>query len=185
MVSIADLWAPILLSAVIVFFVSAIMHMVLPYHYSDFSAVPNEDAMMDALRPFGLTPGDYMLPKASSAQDMKNPAFAEKCRKGPKLIMTVLPPGLPGIGPQLAQWFVFCIVVSVFAAYVASRAVLNGEYLEVFRYTGVTAFAGYALALWPASIWYKRKWSTSIKETFDGLVFALLTAGTFGWLWPR
>jgi len=25
----------------------------------------------------------------------------------------------------------------------------------------------------------------TIKEVVDGLIYGLLTAGTFGWLWPR
>jgi hypothetical protein len=28
-------------------------------------------------------------------------------------------------------------------------------------------------------------WSIVLKESFDGLIYSLLTAGTFGWLWPR
>jgi hypothetical protein len=76
-------------------------------------------------------------------------------------------------------------VISVFAAYIAGRAVpAGGEYLEVFRFAGTTAFIGYTAALWQVSIWYKRRWSTTLKSTFDGLIFALLTAGVFGWLWP-
>lgn len=41
-----------------------------------------------------------------------------------------------------------------------------------------------ALALLQNSIWYKRKWSSTLKSMADGLVYALVTAGTFGWLWP-
>ena len=47
------------------------------------------------------------------------------------------------------------------------------------------AFACYAIAGWQDSIWFKRSWSTTLKNTFDGLIYALVTAGTFGWLWPR
>ena len=61
----------------------------------------------------------------------------------------------------------------------------NPVYLRVFRFAGATAFIGYAVALWQMSIWYRRAWSTTIKATVDGLIYALLTAGTFGWLWPR
>jgi len=45
-------------------------------------------------------------------------------------------------------------------------------------------FGGYALALLQNSIWYKRAWNFTLKSMADGLVYALLTAGTFGWLWP-
>jgi hypothetical protein len=86
----------------------------------------------------------------------------------------------------LVLWFLYCAIVGVFAAYVAGRALPAGaEYLRVFRFAGVTAFVGYTLALWQMSIWYRRAWSTTIKATVDGLIYALLTAGTFGWLWPR
>ena len=43
--------------------------------------------------------------------------------------------------------------------------------------------AAYALGQWQDTIWYGRSVSTTLKITFDGLVYALLTAGFFGWLW--
>ena len=117
---------------------------------------------------------------------MKSPAFLEKMKQGPVIVMTVMPNGPPSMGSNLVQWFIYCVVVGIFAAYLTGRSVGPGtSYLMVFRFAGATAFSGYALALWQDSIWYKRAWSTTIKNTFDGLVYALLTAGTFGWLWPR
>jgi hypothetical protein len=186
MVPIVSLWMPILLSAVIVFFASFVMHMVLPYHRSDFRKLPKEDEVMDALRPFAVPPGDYMVPHCGSPATMKDPAFLEKMKKGPVTVMTVMANGPMSMGPSLVQWFVYCAVVGVFAAYVTGRTLGPGSsYLMVFRFAGVTAFSGYCLALWQDSIWYKRAWSTTIKYTIDGLIFSLLTAGTFGWLWPR
>ena len=34
-------------------------------------------------------------------------------------------------------------------------------------------------------IWKGQPWKIVILEAFDGLIYALLTAGVFGWLWPR
>ena len=185
MVSIASLWLPILLSAVAVFVVSSVIHMVLPYHKSDYKKLPSEDGVMDALRPFDLAPGDYMFPLAD-AGDMKNPVFIEKWSKGPAGSLTVLPKGPWVMGPTLALWFLYCVVIGITAAYIAGRALPAGShYLKVFRFAGATAFSGYALALWQNTIWYKKNWLTTLKSTFDGLVYALLTAGFFGWLWPR
>ena len=185
MVSVMSLWLPILVSAVIVFVVSSIIHMVLPYHRNDFGKVPAEDEVMDALRKFEIPPGEYVVPRAGTPKEMGTPEFAEKTKKGPVLFMTVLPNGPMAMGASLVQWFVYSIVVGIFAAYVAGRALEPGaHYLAVFRFAGCTAFAGYSLGLWQNSIWYKRAWSTTLKSTFDGLVYALLTAGTFGWLWP-
>ena len=185
-VSLMSLWLPILLSAVFAFVASSIIHMMLGYHKSDMEKLPAEGDVMDALRKFNIPPGDYVFPHASGMGAMKDPAYIEKLNKGPVASMTVLPNGKFEMGSQLAAWFVYCVVVSVFAAYITSHAVPQGAaYLEVFRFAGATAFIGYSLALWQDSIWYKRKVSTTVKNTFDGLVYALLTAGAFGWLWPR
>jgi hypothetical protein len=117
---------------------------------------------------------------------MNTPAFTEKWAKGPVVAMTVLPSGTNFMGSQLAQWFVYCAVVAFFAVYVASRTLPPAApYLEVLRVVGTTAFKGFALGLWQMTIWYKRSVSTTLKSTFDGLVYALLTAGVCGWLWPR
>ena len=180
------LWLPILLSSVIVFAVSSLIHMVLPWHKSDYPRVPNEDQLRAALRPLAIPPGDYMVPRPSSAQEMRSPDFAEKVRTGPNLILTVIPNGPWSMGRNLTMWFAYAVAVSLFAAYVAGRALPPGAaYLAVFRFAGVTAFIGYVVALWQMSIWYRRAWSMTIKVTVDGLIYALLTAGTFGWLWPR
>jgi hypothetical protein len=180
------LWLPILLSAVIVFVVSSVIHMASPWHKSDYPQVPNEERIMDALRPLAIPPGDYMIPRPSSRQEMGSPEFAEKMKKGPVLILTVVPSGPITMGKKLVLWFLYAGVVGLFAAYVAGRALPAGAaYLRVFRFVGATAFIGYSVALWQMSIWYHRAWSTTIKTTVDGLIYALLTAGTFGWLWPR
>jgi len=186
MVGIIELWLPILLSAVIVFVVSSIIHTVTPWHKNDYSKLPNEDKVMDALRPFAIPPGDYMMPRPSSSKEMRSPEFLEKMKKGPVVIFTVIPSGPHGMGKNLVQWFLYSVVIGIFAAYVAGRALTPGaEYLSVFRFAGTTAFVGYSLALWQMSVWYHRSWSTTIKATIDGLIYGLLTAGTFGWLWPR
>ncbi len=186
MVPLMSLWMPILLSAVVVFLVSSFVHMVLPYHRSDFSSLANESDVMDALRKTGISPGDYLIPRAGSPKEMKSPEFIEKMKKGPVAFLTVMPSGSPTMGAQLVQWFVYSVVVGVFSAYVAGRALGPGaHYLAVFRFAGCTAFVGYSLALWQNSIWYKRAWSATLKSTIDGLIYALLSAGVFGWLWPR
>jgi hypothetical protein len=186
MVPLTSLWLPIVLSAVIVFVASSIIHMVLPFHKSDYRKLPNEDGVMDALRTFTLGTGDYVFPLVRSAKEMKDPAFLEKRSRGPVGMMTIMESGPVSMGPSLAQWFLYCIVVGVFAAYISGRALGPGaHYLKVFRFAGATAFLGYSLALWQNTIWYKRAFLTTLKANVDGLVYGLLTAGTFGWLWPR
>jgi hypothetical protein len=186
MVPLASLWVPVLVSAVFVFVASSVIHMALPYHRNDFGQVPSEDGVMDALRRFTIPPGDYFMPRATSPADMKTPEYKAKVEKGPLVVMTVMGRGDYGMGKRLVQWFLFCAAVGVFAGYVAGRALGPGTaYRTVFRFVGTVAFACYAVGLWQNSIWYARKWSTTVKSTIDGLIYALLTAGTFGWLWPH
>ena len=185
MVSLASLWLPILLSAVVVFIASSLLHMVLKYHRSDWAKIPNEDAVMDVLRP--TPPGDYMMPHSPGPQAMKDPAFMERMRRGPMAVVTIMSGDMQtAFKKALGMWFVYSLVVNVFAAYVAGRALHPGsEYPEVFRFVGTVAFVAYGFALAQNSIWYGRKWSTTFKSMVDSLIYGMLTAGVFGWLWPR
>lgn len=116
---------------------------------------------------------------------MKTPEFLEKLRQGPVMVFTVMPGGPMSMGRNLVQWFLYSVVIGIFAAYVAGRALPPGSaYLQVFRFAGTAAFLCYAVALWQMSIWYRRSWLLTVKATIDGLIYALLTAGVFGWLWP-
>jgi hypothetical protein len=185
MVSLFALWLPILLSAVIVFIASSIMHTVLPYHRSDYRQLPDEDRLLAALRAANLTRGLYMFP-FTTHKDMKTSAMQEKCKQGPVGMMTVFPNGPVAMPKFLGQWFGYCLLVSFFVAYLAGHTVAPGmQYLAVFRVAGTAAFMAYGLGQASNAIWKGQTWSMTIKEVMDGLVYGLLTAGTFGWLWPR
>ncbi len=185
MVSIISLWLPVLLSAVFVFIASSIIHMVIKYHSSDFKKIPSEDETMDTLGKLDLKPGVYAIPHGGSMEAMQSEAYLAKMNKGPVAFLNVSASGPPNMGKSLAQWFIYSIVVSIFAAYIGGRSLGPGaEYLSVFRFVGSTAFIGYALALWQNLIWYKHSWAITIKSNIDGFIYALVTAGTFGWLWP-
>ncbi len=185
MVSLSSLIIPIVLSAVFVFIASSVLHMLLTYHRSDVARIPREDEALDALRRLDLAAGDYLAPHAGSPEGMRKPEFVEKMKRGPIAILTIVDGGAVSMPKSLILWFAFSVVVSLFAGYIASRALGPGaDYREVFRFVGTTAFMGYGLALAHDSIWSHRKWSTTVKLMFDALVYGLLTAGTFGWLWP-
>ncbi|HVP40200.1 MAG TPA: hypothetical protein VMS93_13565 [Candidatus Saccharimonadales bacterium] len=186
MTGLLSLWLPILLSSVFVFIASSAIHMLLPWHKGDYPKMPDEVKVMEALRPFQIPPGDYMVPRPSSREEMRTPEFMERLNQGPVMVVTVLPNGFWSMGRNMTLWFVYLVVVGIFSGYVASRALAPGApYLRVFQFAGATAFTGYTLALWQLTIWYRRSWSITLKSTVDGLIYSLLTAGTFGWLWPR
>jgi hypothetical protein len=185
MTSLSVLLVPIVLSAVIVFIASSIIHMVLPYHRKDFQRAPDEDALMRSMRSAGLAPGEYTIPYAATPKEMSDPEYVAKATEGPVAIITVGPSGPPSMGKPLALWFGLCLVISIVAGYVTGRALGPGaEYLDVFRFAGTTALAGYVFGTWQSSIWFGRPWSTTLKSSLDGVVYALLTAGMFGAFWP-
>lgn len=179
------LWLPILLSAVIVFIASAIIHSVLPIHKNDYRRLPEEERVRDAIRAAGATPGRIYHFPYTSHKEMKSPEMVEKFKRGPVGMLTVVPSG-PPTKKYLGQWFLYCVVIGIFVAYVTGRTRGPGtQYLEIFRVAGPTAFLGYAAAPIHDSIYKGRPWDVTLKHVFDGLIYALLTAGTFGWLWPR
>lgn len=185
MVPLTGLWLPIVLSAVIVFVASSIMHMVLPYHRSDYHPLPDEEKLLAALRAAGLKPGLYNFPFCTH-ENMKSPAVQEKFKQGPVGFLTIFPSGPPALPKFLGQWFAYCLVIGVFVACLAGYTVAAGApYPVVFRVVAAAAFLAYGLGNLSNGIWKGQPWSMTIKEAFDGLIYALLTAGTFGWLWPH
>ncbi len=185
MVSLAALWIPIVLSAVIVFIASSFMHTVLTYHRSDYHQLPEENKVLATLRPLGLKPGVYVMPYCLP-KDMKSEASIEKYKQGPVGFMTIMRNGPPVLPKFLAQWFVFCLLISFFVAYLAAHTIPFGaHYRWVFRIVGTGAFLAYGVGNITNGIWRGYPWSATIKDVVDGLVYGLLTAGTFGWLWPR
>ena len=147
MVPLTTLWLPILLSAVIVFVASSILHMVIPIHKSDYRTLPDEDKVTDALRSAGVTPGPMYHFPHTTMKDMKSSATVEKFKRGPVGFLIIRPSGPPGFVKNLVQWFVYSIVVSIFAAYLTGRtSPVGAHYLEVFRVAGCASFMAYGLS---------------------------------------
>lgn len=185
MVTLPALWLPIVLSAVAVFIASSLIHMVLQYHNSDYRRLPDEDAARRAIASLGLAPGDYAMPHCANAKEMSSAEFCAKRNEGPVALLTVMKAGPAAMGPALAQWFVFLLVVGVFTAYIARLSLPAGaDYLPVHRIAGTAAFMSYGLGMIPQAIWFHRDRKATLKSLFDALVYGLLTGGVFGWLWP-
>jgi len=180
------LWLPIVLSAVIVFVASSIVHMLLPYHRGDYKQLPDEDKMLAAIRAAGgIKRGLYVFPHTTH-KEMNSPAMIEKYNQVPVVMLIAFPTGRPAMGKFLGLWFVYCLIISFFVAYLSAHTVAQGVYyLAVFRVVGTAAFLSYGLGPLANVIWKGYPWSFVIKEAVDGLIYALLTAGTFGWLWPK
>lgn len=180
------LWLPILLSAVGVFLASSVIHMASPWHKSDYPKMPNEQAVMDAMRPLAIAPGDYFFPRPGGMAEMKSQEYIDRTNRGPVILMTVMPNGIMPMGAIFVKWFVYLILVSTLVAIVASTSLPAGAPAAlVIHQTALVAFAAYGLALWQLSIWYRRSLSITIKSTVDAAVYAVVTGAVFMWCWPK
>lgn len=185
-VTLSQLVYPILLAAFLVFVASAIIHMVLPLHKADYKQLPNEDEVRAAIRKGNPAPGQYVMPYCADMKQMSSPEMQQKYNEGPVGVFYLMRSGSPNMGPALVKWFIYCVVISFFVAYLAAHTLPRGaEYLAVFRVAGTSAFLGYAGGAAAASIWLGKPWSIAVKEIIDGFIYCLVTAGSFGWLWPR
>lgn len=184
-VSLASLWLPILLSAVVVFVASAIIWMATPLHKHDYKDPGDkEDAILNMVRSANLKPGMYYVPWCQN-KNQKDPAVIARMKEGPWAMLCVQG-GPPNMGKMLGLWFFHLVIVSLFVAYLASHSLSPGAtYLQVFQVVGTAAllaYGGYAL---PLSIWHGTPWSQLPARLIDGVLYALLTAGIFGWQWPK
>jgi hypothetical protein len=182
-----ELWLPTVLSAVAVFILSSIVHMVVPWHKNDYARFPDEAGVLNALRPFNLGTGEYMAPRPANRQDMSSPEFREKVRQGPLVILNVAQGDSVSMGRPLILWFLYVLVVSAMAGHITYRAT-GGHPADdhiTFHTVGLSALLAYVGALWQQSIWFRKPGATSAKSTFDGLIYAVVTGLIFVHFWPK
>ena len=185
MFDVLALWVPILVAALSTYVASMIVWMVLPHHKSDYVALPDEEVASATLRAQRLKPGMYCLPHCADFSQMKDPQFIERMNQGPVGFLTIAQNGLPKMGKLMFKQFLFFLIGATLIAYVVSMASpADMTYMERFRLTSAVAFLAFGYGVIPEGIWYGRKCSTILKFLGDALLYALVVAGVFGWLWP-
>ncbi len=184
-VTLPMLWLPIVLSAVIVLIGSAVVWMALKYEPAEWKAIPNEDQFREAVRKLNLPePGQYIFPHMAASADRQ--AVTKKVAEGPNGVLLLTDRRTMNMGSQLAQSFIYYLIVSVFVGYIASHALTRGtDYLRVFQVAGAAGFMAYGMGVFTEAIWFGRTWKSALKTALSALIYGCLTAGTFGWLWPR
>ena len=179
--TIMTLWMPILVSAIVAFMAGSVIWMLMPWHKTEWAKTPDEEAVRGALK--GTAPGMYTIPNCQDQAQYKEPDMQQKLIDGPQAFITVVPSGLPSMGPKLAMMFGYNLLVAVVCAYFVSRTLAPGaDYLAVFRIAGAVAFVAYGMAYVQESVWFGRSWSSTAKTFLDALIYGLLTGGVFGWL---
>lgn len=187
MVSLAHLWLPIVLSAAFVFIASSLVHMVFKWHNPDYHGFSNEDEVRAAINKGAAAPGQYTIPYCADMKEMGSEDMQRKQKEGPLGFVILRQPGKVNMGPMLGQWFLYCALVSFATALVLSHCGLHAGagYKAVFHVAALVSFMAYAFGSIPMGIWWGQPWGSVLKNLLDGLIYACLTAGTFGWLWPH
>ena len=177
--SIADFWLPILVASAFTFVAGAVIWMAMPWHKSDYRKTGDEESVRAALK--GCVPGLYNVPHAASNADYQSEDMQQKMQDGPNAFVTVMPSGVPGMGPKLVRNFLYNLLVAALCAYMLTMTQAE-TYLDIYRVTCTTAWIAYGVAYIQESIWFGRPWTLTLKNLFDALLYGLLIGGVFGWL---
>jgi hypothetical protein len=185
MSALPELWLPILVSSILIFIASSLIHMVIRWHNGDYRKLANEDAVRAAIRAGAPGPGMYVLPHCADMKDMQNPDMTQKFVEGPVGLVTLRRSGAPKIGPALMQWFLFTLVIGAAAAGLALQVYgIGGNPHHAAHLIGAISLLVYAGASVPEGIWMGKPWISVLKHAIDGAIYATISALTFWWLWP-
>ncbi len=185
MLSVWQVWLPILGSAIGVFVASSLVHMVLKWHNSDYRRLSNEDEVRAVLRSSASSPGMYFVPHMLDMKEMQKPENIQKFVEGPVAMITIRPSGKPSMGKPLLQWFLLNLFVSVIAGYIATKMLMPGAgFLAICRPVATITFMSYAAGSIATGIWGGKSWPSVTKEVLDAAIYATVAACVFAWLWP-
>ena len=186
MISLVQLWLPILAAAVAVFFASSLVHVVIRWHAGDYRGLANEDDVRAVMRAGAAGPGQYLIPYCTDPKDMQKPEVLAKLKEGPVGVLVLRPLGTFSMGKHLGLWFALNLVIALLAGYLACRTLAAGSsFPQIARVVGIVTFAAYACGPVQQAIWMGKPWSSAAKEGADALIYGAVSACAFGWLWPR
>jgi hypothetical protein len=179
--SVWSLWLPILISGIALFFASWVAWMFMPHHKTEWNRLPDEDAVMNALRAANIPPGQYTFPRPATHTEWNTEEFKAKIEAGPSgsLVLSARPGNM---GRNMIATVIFFILVNFVIAYLAGQALQPGTpFWKVFQFVGTAGMLTYGTASILNGIWFGRKMAADIA---DGIAYGVLTGMIFAILWP-
>jgi hypothetical protein len=176
-----QLWLPILLCGVALFFASFVSWMLSGLHKRDWVKMSGEDELLKAARAIQLAPGNYMFPAADTPEEMKSAAHQEKWKLGPRGVMTVFCEF--NMGANLGMTMAYFLVTSFLIAYLATIALKPGESpLTVFRFFSSAGLLTYLSGIVQHAIWFRCR---IVGHVVESIAYAAILGGIFAALWPK
>jgi len=175
-----DLWLPIIVCTVVLFFASFAAWVILPHHFADKKRLPDQDAIMKIVEELKIPPGNYMFPYAGTKHEQNSKEFQEKYKAGPMGLLDVYE--LPSMPMNMVKTVIFFLITSAIIGYITYVACPPGtEFMKVFRVAGTIGILTHGSSGVLNGIWFKKRLITDI---IDGIVFGLLLGLIFALLWP-
>jgi len=181
-----SLWLPILLSAVVVFVISSLIHMVFKWHNPEYRGFSNEDAVRDAIRTGNPSPGQYVLPYCKEMKELGTEAMKQKYQEGPVGFVTLTQSGSPNMGKSFVAWFLMSIIVGAIGAFIATQlfGLDPARARAAAKLVGAVTFLSYGMGTIAESVWMGRTWTASAKFLLDAALYGIGSGLVFFWLWP-
>jgi hypothetical protein len=185
----AQLWLPIVVSAVLVFVLSAATHMLLPARKTEWGRLAKEGDVQAALR--GLTPGLYAFPASSTPGENPTPEDMKRWAAGPSGWLSLVPAGPINMGRNLGLSLLMNLFVSFTAAYIATLTLgsvplqLFPHERVVFRVISTIGFIAYFAGPIYEAIWYWKPFRSLAMGAVDALLYGLAMGVTFSMMWPK
>ena len=175
----ANLWLPILLTGIALFFLSSVFWTVLPFHDNDFEQLPDEDEFMRVVGEMNIPPGRYIFPRLTH-QDHKDAEKIEKYKQGPRGLVNLW--GLPNMGRNLGLTFLFFLIIAFVTGYIAWEALgADASFMKVLQIVGAISMLVHCSTGQLNAIWFPKR---TIFDFFDGIVYGIVTGLIFALLWP-
>jgi hypothetical protein len=175
-----ELWLPVVVSSIAVFFASFLSWMVLRLHQKDWVKMPREDDFMKCVADLGLRQGNYMFPGTTSPKEENEPAYQQKYQAGPRGTLQVHEP--VNLGRNLGLTFAYFFVCNATIAYLASFALSSeSDFITVFRFVATVALLTYLASIVQHAIWFRVRITGHVIES---IAYALIAGVIFASLWP-
>jgi hypothetical protein len=184
MISLGQLWLPILVTAIAVFAASSLVHMVFAGTFPTTAGSRTRTTCARWCARARPVPGSTSsriapIPRRWAAE------MVARFKEGPIGVLVLRPVGMPSMGKPLGLWFGLNLLVAILAGYLACRTLAAGSsFPQIFRVVGLFTFAAYAIGPLQQAVWMGKPWASACKEAGDALIYGVVTGLVFGWLWP-
>ncbi len=178
--SVVQLWLPILLSSVAIFFGSFLSWMVLQLHKKDWQRLPQQEELMSALRRINAPLGNFMFPSCDTPQERESEEFQKLWKGGPRGVLTLFPE--VNMGQNLGLTMLLFLVVNFTLGYLGSMAFKPGtDFLTIFRFFATASLLMYLTGVLQHSIWFRCR---VVGHVVESVAYALIAGLIFASLWP-